>query len=41
MIRRAREETDRVVEVLTERGEPFFEVAAAWLARMGSSDHRG
>ncbi|HUF15484.1 MAG TPA: DUF402 domain-containing protein [Acidimicrobiia bacterium] len=41
MIRRAREETDRVVEVLNGRGEPFFEVAEAWLARMGSPDHRG
>ncbi|MGH3649068.1 MAG: DUF402 domain-containing protein [Acidimicrobiia bacterium] len=34
MIRRARAETDRVVEALTGHREPFFEVAAAWLARI-------
>lgn len=34
MIRRAREETDRVVEMLEAGQEPFFDVAAAWLARL-------
>lgn len=34
MIRRATEETERIVEVFERGSEPFFEVAAAWLARV-------
>lgn len=34
MIRRATEETKRIVEVFERGSEPFFEVAAAWLARV-------
>lgn len=36
MIRRAVEETGRIVELLETGEEPFFEVAAAWLSRVGS-----
>lgn len=35
MIARAVEEKDRVVAALTRRDEPFFEVAANWLSRLG------
>jgi protein associated with RNAse G/E len=34
MISRAKEETSRIVTALETRQEPFFEVAAAWLARL-------
>jgi protein associated with RNAse G/E len=34
MIQRAVAETDRVVELLEGRREPFFEVAASWLAKL-------
>ena len=34
MISRAEEETSRIVTALEARQEPFFEVAAAWLARL-------
>lgn len=34
MVRRARAETTYIVEALNGRREPFFEVAAAWLARV-------
>lgn len=34
MIRRALAETDRIVAALQHRQEPFFEVAAGWLARV-------
>lgn len=37
MISRALEETDRVVAALTNREEPFFAVAAAWLERLETS----
>ncbi len=36
MIRRAVEETGRIVELIETGEEPFFEVAAAWLSRVGS-----
>ena len=36
MIRRARSETDRIVTALENQEEPFFEVAARWLARVSS-----
>jgi protein associated with RNAse G/E len=34
MIRRAGEETARIVEELEARREPFFDVAASWLAKV-------
>ncbi len=34
MITRARQATDDIVNALTGRAEPFFEVAEAWLARV-------
>lgn len=34
MVRRALEETEWVVSALERRNEPFFDVAAAWLARV-------
>lgn len=35
MIARAEEETRHIADALEKRREPFFEVAAAWLARLG------
>lgn len=35
MIRRATEETRRIVMALERRREPFFDTAGAWLARVG------
>ncbi len=35
MIRRAEAETERIVGELENRKEPFFEVADAWLSRIG------
>ena len=35
MIRRAREETRRIVVELEKRQEPFGEIAASWLVRLG------
>jgi hypothetical protein len=34
MIRRANEETQRIVTALEQRQEPFFDVAASWLSRV-------
>lgn len=36
MIREAIEAADRVVSALSQRREPFFDVASAWLARVSS-----
>ena len=41
MIRRASEETERIAEVLDRGGEPFFEVAASWLARVDGRSVQG
>jgi uncharacterized protein len=35
MIERARSETQAIAEALLHRREPFFDVAASWLARVG------
>lgn len=37
MVTGALAETERIVQALSERQEPFFEVAAGWLARLGRS----
>jgi protein associated with RNAse G/E len=36
MIRRAVEETSRIVSLLEEQREPFFDVASGWLAKVGA-----
>lgn len=36
MIRAAETETSRIVEALRRREEPFFDIAATWLGRLGS-----